>query len=98
MNVVMKFLGRKAIQAILGPAISGLLMTLNAVLPEGVRFTPEQMANIVEWIIGSFTALVAGQSIHDAVKGSSTAGTVKPSVPAAPALPASDSIGTPTFG
>jgi len=64
------FIGRKLIAVILTPILMGGLVAVNAFLPEGAKFTPEQMTNIVEYIIGLVAAFVITQGVADVKNGS----------------------------
>lgn len=63
-------LGRKLIGFILTPILSAILISINAVLPEGARLTPEQMTNIIQYIIALAGTTIVGQSAADVVNGS----------------------------
>jgi hypothetical protein len=70
--------GRKLIALILTPVLSGLLIALNAFLPEGAKLSPEQITHIIEWIIGLAASFIVAQGAADAVHGSPGNPKVKP--------------------
>ncbi len=70
--------GRKLIALILTPVLSGLLIALNAILPEGAKLTPEQITQIIEYFIGLVALVIAAQGAADTVHGSPGNPKVKP--------------------
>lgn len=70
MDWIRKVVGRKLISVILTPILTALLVALNSLLPDGARLAPEQMTQIVEYIIGLVAAFVVTQGIADAKNGS----------------------------
>lgn len=74
-------IGRKLIALFITPILTGILVAVNAVLPEGSRFTPEQMKEIVTYMIGLIAGFIAMQGTVDTVNAVKMP---KPVVPIAP--------------
>ena len=60
--------GRKLGSLIVGPILSSLIMAVNALLPPAAQLTADQVANVVQWIIGTVVIFIAAQGTVDAVK------------------------------
>ncbi len=72
-------IGRKLMALFITPILTGILVAVNAVLPEGSRFTPEQMKEIVTYLIGLIAGFIAMQGTVDVVAAGK-----KPAAPIAP--------------
>jgi len=79
-------IGRKLASLIIGPILAAMLAAVNAMLPESVQWTGEQMAEIVQWIIATVLAFITAQGWVDKTKAANPPAAPTPAEPVAPAV------------
>jgi hypothetical protein len=87
--------GRKLMALILTPILTSALVALNAALPAGNQLSPEQITNVVEYIIALAGTFIFAQGTVDALKAKIEAAAKAAQTPApAPVT----NTGTPDMG